>query len=137
MAKTTKKEIPKTKNPVGRPSQLEETLVKAREYLLEGKWQELGDVIPSVAGLACYSAKGRNNIYEYAKQSIEFKNILEGITALQENILLNNGLKGTFNATIAKLVMGKHGYHERMEVDNSSTDGSMVTRAPSYKIISK
>lgn len=104
---------------VGRPSELAETLEKAKAYLYGG-WQEFGDVIPSIAGLACYCAKSRNNIYDYGEKSSDFKYILDAILALQENKLLNNGLNGTFNSTITKLVLGKHGYHDKVETESNA-----------------
>ena len=88
-----------TKNPVGRPSELPETLEKAREYLMGG-WELVGDVIPTIAGLACYSGKRRNTLYDYANQNEEFSNIVEGILALQENRVINGSLRGLLNPTI-------------------------------------
>lgn len=111
-----KKKWIKGENPVGRPSELAATLEKAKWYL-NGGYLECKEVIPSIAGLACYTMKGRNNIYEYGKQSEEFKNILEGILRLQESILLNSGLTGAFNSTITKLVLTKHGYSDKIEQD--------------------
>ena len=43
----------------------------------------------------------------------EFFGILEAINQKQECVLLDNGLTGKFNSTITKLVLGKHGYHDR------------------------
>lgn len=114
------------KKPVGRPSQLAETLEKAKEYL-NGGYEVVGEVIPSIAGLACYVAKGRNNIYEYGKNSEEFQNILDGIMRLQESKLLNSGLKGEFNATITKLILTKHGYSDKAELEHS---GNIAGLAP-------
>lgn len=134
--KTKSKKYVKGENPVGRPSELVATLEKAKDYL-NGGYEVVGEVIPSIAGLACYSGKMRNTIYDYGKQDVEFSNILSALLQLQESKLLNQGLLGNFNPSITKLILTKHGYSDRVEVDNSSTDGSMVTRAPSYKIISK
>ena len=106
----------KEANPVGRPSQLAETLVKAKEYLYGG-YEAVGEVIPSIAGLACYCEKGRNTIYDYGSQDEEFSNILEGIMRLQESKLLNSGLTGAFNSTITKLILTKHGYTDKIEQD--------------------
>ncbi len=122
-------------NPVGRPSQLAETIVKAEEYLYGG-YESVGEVIPSIAGLACYTKKSRGNIYAYGEQSEEFKDILEGILRLQESKLLNSGLTGAFNSTITKLILTKHGYSEKQEIDHSSTDKSM-TPAPAVVISGK
>ncbi|MDE1484439.1 DNA-packaging protein [Xenorhabdus bovienii] len=112
------------KNKVGRPSKLAESLTKAEEYLMGG-YDTVGDVVPSVAGLACYLGISRSRAYEYANQSSEFKDTLEGIKTLQENRLINKGLLGEFNATITKLMLSNHGYSEKQEVNHQSLDGSM------------
>ncbi len=114
---------------VGCPSKLtNELIAKAKEYLYGG-YESFGDVVPSVAGLSCYLAIARSTTYEYAKhdsvQGREFSDIVEGILSLQENKLINGGLKGDFNASIAKLMLAKHGYSEKQEVDHTSSDNSM------------
>jgi hypothetical protein len=43
----------------------------------------------------------------------EFFGILDCINQKQECVLLDGGLDGTFNSAITKLVLGKHGYHDR------------------------
>lgn len=111
----------KSKNKVGRPSELAECLEKAREYL-NGGYESVGEVIPNIAGLACYLGKARSTVYEYAEKSKEFSDILEAILSLQESKLLNNGLKGDFNSTIAKLILTKHGYTDKQEV--TGADGA-------------
>lgn len=114
----------KIKNPVGRPSELPAMLIKAEAYLM-GDWQVAGDIIPSVAGLACYCGKSREAMYQYQRESAEFSDMLDGILTLQENKLLNGGLSGAMNATITKLVLSKHNYSDKVETDLKSTDGSM------------
>ena len=115
-----------TTNPVGRPSELLPTLEKAKEYL-NGGYEAVGEVIPNIAGLACYVGKSRSNIYDYAKHSDEFQYILDGIMKLQESKLLNEGLKGNFNATITKLILTKHGYSDRIEQELSGNLEKPVT----------
>jgi len=114
-----------TKNPVGRPSDIIETLELAKTYLYGG-YEACQEVIPSIAGLACYTKKSRNNIYEYGKQLDEFKYILDAILQLQESKLINEGLKGNFNSTIAKLILSKHGYSEKQEIEHSGNAQSPV-----------
>lgn len=112
------------KNKVGRPSELKESLEKAKEYLLGG-YKEVEEVVPSIAGLACFLGKSRSRVYEYGEQNKEFKDTLEGIKVLQESKLINGGLKGEFNSTIAKLMLSNHGYSEKQEIDHTSSDESM------------
>jgi len=106
----------KEEKKVGRPSKLGECLVKAKEYL-EGGYEQVGEVIPNIAGLACYLAVSRSTVYEYQKESKDFSDILEAILSLQESKLVNSGLLGNFNPTITKLILTKHGYSDKQEVN--------------------
>lgn len=123
------------KNKVGRPSELAGCLGKAKEYLLGG-YETFGDVVPSVAGLACYLGKHKSTMYDYADQNKEFSDTLEAIKTLQESKLLNGGLSGSFNATITKLMLSNHGYSEKQEIDNKSSDGSMTPKPTKIEITS-
>ena len=42
---------------------------------------------------------------------------MRGKDILQRLVLLNKGLTGEFNSNITKLVLGKHGFHDKREVD--------------------
>ncbi|EPL6584949.1 DNA-packaging protein [Providencia rettgeri] len=105
-------------------SKFAESLVKAKEYLMGG-YETVGDVVPSVAGLACYLGVSRKTVYEWVKESTDLSDTLEGILAMQENKLINKGLNGDFNPTITKLMLANHGYSEKQEVDHKSSDSSM------------
>ncbi|HFE3208153.1 DNA-packaging protein [Providencia rettgeri] len=113
-----------TKTKMGRPSKFAESLVKAKEYLMGG-YETVGDVVPSVAGLACYLGVSRSTVKQYAKENEDFSATLEAIKTLQENRLINKGLIGEFNPTITKLMLANHGYSEKQEVDHKSSDSSM------------
>lgn len=116
-----------TKTKMGRPSKFAESLAKAKEYLMGG-YETVGDVIPSVAGLACYLGVSRKTIYNYGEQSEEFLHTLDGIGAMQENKLINKGLTGDFNSAITKLMLANHGYSDKQQVDHQSSDGSMTPK---------
>ncbi|MBG6243092.1 MAG: hypothetical protein EKE20_15280 [Candidatus Symbiopectobacterium sp. Dall1.0] len=122
-----------TKNKVGRPSELAQSLEKAKAYLL-GDYEKLGDVVPSIAGLACYLAVSRSSVYDWARQSNEFLYIVEGILALQENRLINKGLQGDFNSTIAKLMLTKHGYSDKQELTGKDGGAIQVETKPLSEI---
>ncbi|EMF4673488.1 DNA-packaging protein [Providencia stuartii] len=124
---------------VGCPSKLtDELIAKAKEYLYGG-YESFGDVVPSVAGLSCYLAIARSTTYEYAKQDSdlgrEFSDIVEGILSLQENKLINGGLKGDFNPSITKIMLTKHGYSEKQEIDHRSPDGSMSPKPTTIQLV--
>ena len=110
---------------IGRPSLLTPELkAKAAEYVHNFKDQ--GDVIPSAAGLACWLGIAKSSVYLYAQQDGGFSDTLDAIQAMQETLTLNNGMTGVFNSTIAKLVLANHGYSDKIQQDNVSSDGSMT-----------
>lgn len=124
----------------GRPTDYsEEILEKARNYLSECTDEEVGVVkqrneekgyemyenkvkvkLPSVAGLAVYLGVARSTVYLWAQQHPVFSDILENILAVQEERLINNGLSGTYTPTISKLILTKHGYHDKVDQDLTS-----------------
>lgn len=110
--------------PAGRPTKYnEEILEKAKEYLLN--YEEIGDMIPSVAGLSLHLDICRDTIYDWDGQEDkkEFSYILKQINAKQHQVLVNKGLTNDFNSAITKLVLGKHGYHDKQQQEVTGRDG--------------
>lgn len=113
--------------PAGAPSKYTpELLAEARRYL--DQYEEEGDVIPSIAGLAVLLSVRRETLHVWAKQEgkEEISNILGDILSKQERVLINKGLSGEFNSNIAKLVLGKHGYHDKTDNTFSGPEGGPV-----------
>ena len=110
----------------GRPTDYTPELVaKAWEYA-NGGWVECGHMVPSVAGLALHLGISRETCYAWEKdEAKEFSDILCRIALNQECDLINGGLSGKFNSPITKMMLTKHGYSDRIEQDNTSSDGSM------------
>src|SRR6056297_1200891 len=116
--------------PAGRPSAHTPELVKAAWSYANGGWQEAGDPVPSIAGLACEIGVHRETLRLWAKdEDNEFFGILNTIAETQERNLVKGGLGGKFNGAITKMMMTKHGYSDRIEQDNTSSDGSMSIQA--------
>lgn len=111
-----------TKPSLGRPSKLTDELMKKAQDYADFGYEEQGDIVPSVAGLAVYLGIGRSTIYD---NKDEFSDTLEQIQLKQEQKLINGGLIGSFNATIVKLMLSNHGYSDKQVIDNTSSDGSM------------
>lgn len=108
--------------PTGRPTDYNASILeKANNYLIN--YKDEGDVIPSIAGLAVVLKIARSTIYDWAKQEEKkaFSDILDDILSKQEQVLMNKGLTGEFNSNITKLALGKHGYHDKQEVDNKTS----------------
>lgn len=111
----------------GRPTKAtDELLARANDYL--DHWQDFG-VIPSITALALYLGVSRQTLHNWAtEQGHPFFDILERTMCLQEVTALNKGLTGEWNAMLVKLVLGKHGYHDRTETDNTHRGEVKVTR---------
>ncbi|MGW8180444.1 MAG: terminase small subunit [bacterium] len=101
----------------GRPSKYLPPLIeKAHNYLTE--YENLGEVYPSIAGLAVYLGIRRETVWAWANDSEkeEFSNIVSDLLARQESNLTNKGLSGQHNSSICKLLLSKHGYHDKSEL---------------------
>lgn len=101
----------------------EEVQAKADGYLL--RYEELGDVVPTVAGLAVYLGVSKSTVYLWAEKNAQFSDTLKMVNAIQEARLSSGGLSNSMNATIVKLMLANHGYSEKSQVDHVSSDESM------------
>lgn len=119
--------------PAGRPTEYRPKILKsAKAYLDSCKdvetERQVGEKIvvrlkvnlPSIEGLARFLGIARSTIYEWEKEHKEFSDILEDIKTEQAQRLLNNGLSGDYNSTIAKLILTKHNYTDKTETDITS-----------------
>ena len=116
------------KHPGGRPSKYTPELIEACEKYVYGGWEECGDIIPSIAGLACEVGVSRDTLHAWANDESkqEFSDIYKDLLSFQERRLLSGGLSGSFSGPITKLVLSKHGYSDKVEQDLSSSDGTMT-----------
>lgn len=115
----------------GRPTKYcPEVLQDAREYL-EGGYLANGKVIPSTVGLSLFLGVSRQTLENWADipENSEFLDILDAIQSTQQELLLNSGLDGTFNPSITKLVLGKHGFQERSETTHQGGDKPITFQA--------
>lgn len=103
----------------------DEVLEKASDYI--ENYAEYGDAVPTVAGMACEIGVSRETLYAWAKdvEKPEFSDILMRVMENQERKLVNGGLSGGFNPAITKMMLTKHGYSDKTDIDHSSKDGSM------------
>jgi hypothetical protein len=96
---------------------------KADDYVIS---LPTGQVVHTVEGLADHLDVHRDTLYAWRDQHPEFSDTLDRVLKKQAVSLINNGLMGDFNSAIAKLMLANHGYRERSEVDNKSSDGSFA-----------
>lgn len=107
-----------------------ELLEAARAYLVN--YEDHDHAFPSAVGLADVLEIGETTLYRWADEEgkEEFREILDAVNRKQQLVAWNKGLKGEYNPTLVKLLLGKHGYHDKVDQALTSPDGSMtpVTR---------
>lgn len=108
--------------PVGRPTKRSAEMRDLAEHYLDNfDQEEYGDAVPSAAALSLVLGISRSTLYEWADVDSEFRDILARINAKQERVCINKSLTGDYNATIAKLLLGKHGYHDKVDSNQNVT----------------
>ena len=111
----------------GRPSSYsKDVLKKAKEYI-DSFQTSTNEVVPSVVGLCQVINRAKSTVYKWRSEpdKQEFSDILERIEEKQQILLVNGGLLGDFNSNIAKMMLTKHGFSDKQEIDHQSSDGSM------------
>jgi len=116
----------------GRPFKFtpEEALERARWYL--ANYEQEGDLVPTVAGLAVYMDCSKKILYNYQQHPdyAELIPVMDALMTKQHKLLTSGGLGGRFHPVVTRIMLSKHGDIERREVDNLSSDGSMSPIAP-------
>lgn len=102
---------------MARPSTYSDKVLKdAKSYI-----SKCPDTIPTVVGLCHCIKRSKSTVYSWAKDDdkAEFLDILEQIEEMQEKTLVQGGILGEFNATITKMMLTKHGYSDKQEIEHS------------------
>ena len=130
--KTTKKRATKKKKKISQKferaiAHYKIDLAKATKYLSD--FQHHKAQFPSLTGLALYMGVCRATIYNWARDERKpgFADLLLQIELIQHEMLIGQGLTGEYNSTIVKLVLAKHGYHDKAETRISVTDVSKLS----------
>lgn len=137
---------------VGRPTKYKEEYIdKVDEYLELHQDKELEKVglksekgyekidyvlrvnLPTIEGFARFIGVNKTTLYEWDKKYQDFSNSLDKIRIEQQTRLINEGLAGNYNPTIAKLILSSnHGMKEKTEQD--ITTGGKEINAINYII---
>lgn len=113
---------------VGRPTLYDQKVVDKSLDYLENYEDTYDHPFPSQVGLS--KVLGRSiatlNKWRVDETKPEFNDIMNAIVAQQELVLLNKGITGTFNPAITSLVLGKHGYHKKVDSVLTGADGGPI-----------
>lgn len=116
------------KSPFGRPSKYNSDVQAAAEEYINN-FKDHGDVVPTVASLALHLDVAIKTLYNWAtEQNPDFLHVFNRLELLQHRALVNGGLAGGFNPAVTKMMMTKHGYSDKQEIDHRSGDGSMTPK---------
>lgn len=114
----------------GRPTKYSAKVVEQTARYLQ-HYASYGDVVPSVVGLCSVLGVSRSTLYRWASEEgkEDFRDMLEAINEAQERAALNGGLSNDMNATIVKLILAKHGYSDKSQLEHSGLDGGPIEYA--------
>jgi len=108
--------------PGGRPTEYSPDMVKKAWEYMDNYNTKHGHEIPSLVGLCKVLNRGKTTLYNWADDTDkEFRDIIDTINEIQQLALLNGGLNGSFNSTITKLILGRHGYTDKQELEVTGT----------------
>lgn len=113
--------------PAGRPTKYTpELLEKAKAYVDE--YESYSHAFPSDIGLADVLGIHTTTLHDWKKDDNkkEFSYILDEIQRKQQIVAWDKGLKGDYNASLVKLLLGKHGYHDKADNVHSGPDGKPI-----------
>ena len=83
--------------------------------------------LPTVEGFALWLGIPKSTLYDWKKNHEDFSDSLEKIVEEQRKRLLNMGLSGEYNSTIAKLILSSnHGMSDRGVLTTEDEDGKTV-----------
>jgi len=121
----------------GRPSEYTDALAKKAQKYLDGCVDSIEEYhktrgeksdsyerivrvkLPTIEGLAIAIGINKTTVYEWEKKYPAFSNVIEDLRNVQADRLLNNGMSGDYNPTIAKVLLTKHGYREGTDVTSA------------------
>ena len=78
--------------------------------------------IPTIEGLASYLKISKDTVYAWEKIHKEFSYVIDDLRSTQADRLINNGMSGDYNPTIAKVLLTKHGYREGIDKTTNYKD---------------
>lgn len=129
----------------GRPTEYKaEYVEKVDEYLNESQDEEKQVVkqssdkyemydnklkvnLPTIEGFALFIGVSKRSLYDWEKQHPDFLHALDKIRTEQQKRLIDNGLSGDYNSTIAKLILSSnHGMRERADVTSDDKEINQV-----------
>lgn len=94
---------------------------------VNGGWELAEHAFPSAIGMCDVINVAKSTVYDWAKRDDNcFSDILDKINDRQQLVAFNKGMKNEYNASLVKLLLGKHGYHDKQDSTHSGPDGNPI-----------
>ncbi len=126
---TKKKALKKKSKYTGRPTSYSQTIVNQALKYLDDYQTEHQHPFPSLVGLCKVLGRGKTTFYRWWKEDKdkpEWGDIMETLNEIQELVLLNKSSIGALHPTIAALILGRHGYHKKVDNELSGPGGGPI-----------
>lgn len=95
---------------------VDEYLAMRQDYIDDTNPNRIKVNLPTIGDFALFINVPERCLYDWREKHPEFSQSLSKLVKAQEKRLLDNGLAGTYNSTIAKLVLSaNHGMAEKTE----------------------
>lgn len=117
----------KTKDYVTSCQDVEVQIISGESAKFTAYKQKLTVKLPTIEGLAGFLGIHKDTIYEWEKIHSEFSDVINILRSNQARELINKGLSGDYNPIIAKLLLMKHGYTDKVENEHSGSVAWDVT----------
>ena len=122
---------------IGRPTKYDESMPdKVYAYIKKCKDNPQGETreeltiaqLPLLCGLASYLKVNPSTIVDWRKTYKEFSNACEDLLSIQKDLLIQSGLAGSFNSTIAARILGaNHGMSDKKDITTNGKDLPALT----------
>ena len=114
---------------MGAPSKLTPATIK-RGTMYYKKALDTPGSVPTLQGLsrAMGVSLTTTTTWRDKAENAAYLELILNIELLQHDRVLEGSLLGTYNPAIAKLILSRHGYGDRHEVDHTSSDKSMTPK---------
>lgn len=124
-------------NKGGRPSEYDPAFIEKVDEYLETRQDKMFRnriqvSLPTLEGFAGFIHVKHGTLLDWEKKHIEFSEALDKIRTEQHRRLVDSGLAGTYNSTIAKLILSSnHGMKEQTEntIKASPEDRELINNA--------
>lgn len=122
----------------GRPTEYGDKILKQTNQYIDSCTDKLVRKrlkvkLPTIEGLAYYLHIHKDTVYTWRKEHPEFSDLIERLLQKQAQELINMGLSGHYNPTISKVLLTKHGYTDKQEIDHT-TKGEKIEQAPPVNV---